>query len=202
MAGSSKATEPGAQAARGAADAAPRQRLNRPAILAAATRLIERDGLAALTTRRLGGELDVWAMALYRHLPNRDSLIDGVADLAIDELYADPEVLLTPDGGWQDYLRRLAHGLRRLALRPPPPVPAGRRPAPGGPVGPAAASQPALDRVLPFRAERPGLLRRHCRLCLPRVHQLPARSPAVGGRRPRRGHQHRRRQHGHTRAAG
>ncbi len=43
------------------------------------------------------------------------------------------------------------------------------------PVGPAAASQPALDRVLPFRAERRGLLRRHCRLCLPRVHQLPAR---------------------------
>ncbi len=119
MAGSSKAAEPGAQAARGAAGAAPRQRLNRPAILAAATRLIERDGLAALTMRRLGGELDVQAMALYHHLPNRDSLIDGVVDLAIDELYADPEVLLTPDGGWQDYLRRLAHGLRRIALAHP-----------------------------------------------------------------------------------
>jgi len=164
VAGSSKAAEPGAQAPQGAADAAPRQRLNRPAILAAATRLIERDGLAALSMRRLGGELDVQAMALYHHLPNRDSLIDGVVDLAIDELYADPEVLLTPDGGWQDYLRRLAHGQPAHSARPPPPVPAGGHPAPGRPVGPAAASQPALDRVLPFRAERRGLLRRHCRL--------------------------------------
>jgi len=40
-------------------------------------------------------------------------------DLVVDELYADPEVLLVPTAGWQDYLSRLAHGLRRMALAHP-----------------------------------------------------------------------------------
>jgi len=84
------------------------QRLDRQAVLGAASALIEREGLAALSMRRLGRELDVQAMALYRYVPGREHLIDWVVDLVVDELYADPEVLLLPTGGWQDYLSRLA----------------------------------------------------------------------------------------------
>jgi len=98
---------------------APGQGLDRQAILNAASALIERDGLAALTMRRLGRELDVTAMSLYRYIPGREHLIDSVVDLVVDELYADPEVLLLPTGGWQDYLTRLAYGLRRMALAHP-----------------------------------------------------------------------------------
>jgi len=77
------------------------QRLDRQAVLGAASALIEREGLAALTMRRLGRELDVQAMALYRYVPGREHLIDWVVDLVVDELYADPEVLLLPTAGWR-----------------------------------------------------------------------------------------------------
>jgi len=40
-------------------------------------------------------------------------------ETVVDELYRDPEVDVEPVHGWQDYLLRLAHGLRRLALRRP-----------------------------------------------------------------------------------
>jgi len=80
--------------------------------------------------RRLGRELDVQAMALYRYIPSREHLIDWVVDLVLDELYADPEVLLLPTGGWQDYLNRLAYGLRRMASRTTPRyTPTARSPA-------------------------------------------------------------------------
>jgi AcrR family transcriptional regulator len=96
-----------------------RKPLDRRAVLNAATKLIERDGLSELTMRRVGAELNVQAMALYRYVPSRENLIDGVVELVVDELYADPDVLLHPADGWQDYLERLAHGLRRVALGHP-----------------------------------------------------------------------------------
>ncbi len=40
-------------------------------------------------------------------------------DSVIDELWADPEVQLQPEDGWQDYLQRLAHGVRRFAMAHP-----------------------------------------------------------------------------------
>jgi len=97
----------------------PVRRLDRNAILRAAMGLVERDGLPALTMRRLGAELDVQAMALYRYTPSRENLLDGIVELLVDELYADPEVLLQPAAGWQDYISRLAHGIRRIALAHP-----------------------------------------------------------------------------------
>jgi len=96
-----------------------RTRLDRRAILEAGVEFIEKHGLRQLTMRQLGAHLGVEAMSLYRHVPSRDNLLDGIVDLVIDELYGDPEVYLEPRHGWQDYLIRLAHGLRRLALRHP-----------------------------------------------------------------------------------
>jgi hypothetical protein len=40
-------------------------------------------------------------------------------ETVLDELYGDPEVHITPVHGWQDYLHRLAHGIRRVALTHP-----------------------------------------------------------------------------------
>ncbi|GLB68011.1 TetR/AcrR family transcriptional regulator C-terminal domain-containing protein [Arthrobacter mangrovi] len=68
--------------------------------------------------RRLGSELDVEGMSLYRHLQSRDSLLDGIVETLMDELHGDPEVDFEPVHGWQEYLIRLAHSLRRLARRP------------------------------------------------------------------------------------
>ncbi len=93
--------------------------LDRRRILGAALEYIDRHGLGALTMRRLGAHLGVEAMALYRYVPGREQLLDGVVETVIDELYGDPEVHLRAAHGWQDYLQRLAHGVRRIALAHP-----------------------------------------------------------------------------------
>jgi AcrR family transcriptional regulator len=69
--------------------------------------------------RNLAADLGVEAMALYRYVVSREDLLDGVVRLALHELYGDPDVHLEPHGGWQDYLQRLAHGVRRIALAHP-----------------------------------------------------------------------------------
>jgi AcrR family transcriptional regulator len=107
-----------------------REPLSRRTVLVAGIHLIEEDGVRQLTMRRLGAKLHVEAMALYRHISGRDDLLDGIVELVMDDLYADPEVHIE-SGVWQDYLTRLGHGVRRLALTYPQvfPILATRPPA-------------------------------------------------------------------------
>jgi AcrR family transcriptional regulator len=98
---------------------AAKTRLERQRILAAGAEFIEHFGIHQLTMRKLGNELGVEAMSLYRYVPSRENLVDGIVETVVDELYDDPEVYTEPRFGWQDYLLRLAHGLRRLALAHP-----------------------------------------------------------------------------------
>jgi AcrR family transcriptional regulator len=93
--------------------------LDRDRILSAAITFIDREGLPGLTMRRLGRSLGVEAMSLYRYIPGREELLDGVVDTIINELYDDEEILDSPQHGWQDFLQRLAHGVRRIALSHP-----------------------------------------------------------------------------------
>jgi len=96
-----------------------RSGLDQPRILAAAVRFIDENGLRMLTMQRLGAYLGVEGMALYRYVPGREALLDGVVDTVVDELFSDPDVHLQAHAGWVDYLQRLAHGLRRIALAHP-----------------------------------------------------------------------------------
>ncbi len=95
-----------------------RQALDRRRVLDAAVELIDQHGLRALTMRRLGAHLGVEGMALYHYIPGREALLDGVVEVVIDGLYGDPEVHLTHPQ-WQEYLQRLAHGVRRIAIAHP-----------------------------------------------------------------------------------
>jgi AcrR family transcriptional regulator len=108
-----------------------RGNLSRERVLTAAVRFVDEQGLRALTMRGLAAELGVEAMALYRYVPSREKLLDGVVETVVDELYSDPDVQLRPDGDWQDYLRHLARGVRRLAIAHPEvfPIVATRPPA-------------------------------------------------------------------------
>src|SRR6476659_8675518 len=92
--------------------------LDRRTILLAAITLIDRHDLRHLTMRRLGAHLGVEGMALYHYIHGREDLLAGIVELVIDDLYGDPEVHLAADH-WQDYLQRLAHGVRRIALAHP-----------------------------------------------------------------------------------
>jgi AcrR family transcriptional regulator len=96
-----------------------RAALDQQRIVDAAIRYIDEHGLRDLTMRRLGAYLGVEGMALYRYLPGREALLDAVVETVVDELYGDPEVGLETHAGWVDYLQRLAHGLRRIALTHP-----------------------------------------------------------------------------------
>ena len=62
--------------------------------------------------------LGVEAMSLYNYVHSREDLLDGIVELVIDDLYGDPDVHMT-SREWQEYLQRLAHGVRRIALAHP-----------------------------------------------------------------------------------
>jgi AcrR family transcriptional regulator len=96
-----------------------RSGLDQRRILGAAVRFIDDNGLRMLTMQRLGAYLGVEGMALYRYVPGREALLDGVVETVVDELFDDPDVHLEAHAGWVDYLQRLAHGLRRIALAHP-----------------------------------------------------------------------------------
>ncbi|PWJ53127.1 transcriptional regulator, TetR family [Quadrisphaera granulorum] len=93
--------------------------LSRGRILSAALAFIDEEGIGALTMRRLGARLGVEAMSLYRYVPGREDLLDGVVDALVIELDGDLDVLRTPEHGWQDFLQRMAHGVRRMAIAHP-----------------------------------------------------------------------------------
>jgi AcrR family transcriptional regulator len=61
-------------------DGRSREPLTQARIRDAALHIIDAEGLQALNMRRLGAELGLSAMALYRHLPNKQAILDGVVD--------------------------------------------------------------------------------------------------------------------------
>ena len=67
-------------------DAPPRQPLSRERVVRAAMALADAGGIDALTMRRLGDELGVEAMSLYKHVANKDDLIDGMTDAVFAEI--------------------------------------------------------------------------------------------------------------------
>lgn len=88
-----------------------RRPLTRTRILQAAQRLVDREGLAALSMRRLGKALGVEAMSLYNHVPNKAALLDGIVELLLDEIeIPGPEL-----GDWRERLRRIHQSYRRVA---------------------------------------------------------------------------------------
>lgn len=93
--------------------------LDRDRVVATAVAFIDNNGLPGLTMRRLGSELGVEAMSLYRYVPGREELLDAVVENIIGTMYEDDDILLEPRDGWQDFLQRLAHGVRRVALAHP-----------------------------------------------------------------------------------
>jgi TetR/AcrR family tetracycline transcriptional repressor len=93
--------------------------LTRERIVAAAIDVLDAEGLDALTMRRLGTQLGVAAMSLYRHLPNRDAVLAAV----VDHLFAEAVIDLEADTPWPEALGRFAGAYRRMLLGHPHAVP-------------------------------------------------------------------------------
>jgi len=93
---------------------AERRPLSRRRILEAAVRFVDREGLEALSMRKLGSELGVEAMSLYNHVPNKGALLDGMVEVLLGELEVPPE-----DEGWERRIREAYRAFRRLAHEHP-----------------------------------------------------------------------------------
>jgi AcrR family transcriptional regulator len=90
-------------------DSEPRPRLTRERVLQAAVGLADRDGLDALTMRRLGAELGVEAMSLYKHVANKDEILGGILALVVGEIELPSE-----GSDWKDAMRRRATSARSV----------------------------------------------------------------------------------------
>ncbi|MPV36487.1 TetR/AcrR family transcriptional regulator [Georgenia subflava] len=101
------------------AERADRPALTRGRIVDAAVRLVDEQGLAALSMRHLGAELGVEAMALYRHINGREDLLEAMVDALTSRLHLTDDWDLGPEDGWQAYLQKLAHTVRELAYDHP-----------------------------------------------------------------------------------
>ena len=91
-----------------------RQPLSRRRVLEAAVRFVDREGLEALTMRKLGAELGVEAMSLYNHVPNKSALLDGMVEVLLGELEVPPETY-----GWEERIREGYGAFRRSAHEHP-----------------------------------------------------------------------------------
>ena len=92
-----------------------REPISRDAIVAAAIRLLDREGLAALSMRRLGDELGAGAASLYWHVGSKD----GLLDLVFDEIIGEGQVPDPDPARWQEQLKDVAQAQRRASLRHP-----------------------------------------------------------------------------------
>jgi len=93
--------------------------LSRDLIRDTALRLIDADGLDALSMRRLAAELGVQAASLYSHYPTKDHVLDAVANLLTRQVDASGFA----DGDWRTGLRTWARSYRDALAAHPNAVP-------------------------------------------------------------------------------
>jgi AcrR family transcriptional regulator len=99
-------------AMRAVAKARSRRRLSRERVLRAAITHADAGGLEALTMRTLAEELGVAPMALYRHIANKDDLVDAMVDVVFSEID-----LPASTAGWKTAMRQRAISAREVLSR-------------------------------------------------------------------------------------
>jgi TetR/AcrR family tetracycline transcriptional repressor len=89
-----------------------RRPLTREAIVDAALGLLDREGLDALSMRRVATEMETGAAALYRHVANKDELLDLLLDRVIGEIEVPP-----PDPErWTEQLKDVGRQARAVMM--------------------------------------------------------------------------------------
>jgi AcrR family transcriptional regulator len=92
-----------------------REPISREAIVAAAIRLLDAEGLDALSMRRIANELGTGAASLYWHVGSRD----GLLDLVFDEIIGEGTIPDPVPGKWRDQIKEVAREQRAISLRHP-----------------------------------------------------------------------------------
>jgi AcrR family transcriptional regulator len=91
-----------------------REPLTKERILQAAVALADEGGVDSLSMRRIAQELGVVPMALYKHVANKDEVLDGMVDVVVGEI--DPPLA---DADWKTEIRARVLSARRALLRHP-----------------------------------------------------------------------------------
>lgn len=94
-------------------DRGERRPLTRDAIVDAALVLLDREGIAGLSMRRLAKELDVGAASLYWHVGDKEELLG----LLLDRIVGEAEVPDPDPDNWQEQVKELGRENRRLLQR-------------------------------------------------------------------------------------
>jgi AcrR family transcriptional regulator len=93
--------------------------LSRDRIVVAAIELADREGLSALSMRKVAAAFDAGAMSLYRHFRSKDELLDAMADAILVDA-SPPALPPTPiSNDWRDVARATATGMRAALLAHP-----------------------------------------------------------------------------------
>ncbi len=88
--------------------------LSRDRVLRAALELADEGGIGALTMQAIGRRLGVEAMSLYRHVRNKDDILDGIVDLVFAEIE-----LPGDRSNWRTVLRARSISTRAALRRHP-----------------------------------------------------------------------------------
>jgi AcrR family transcriptional regulator len=88
--------------------------LSQDRILTAAVEVADREGIDAITLRRLAEVLDVHPTSIYNHLASKDAILDGLVEALMAEA-ALPEVV----DDWRDWVRTFAYRMRDVARAHP-----------------------------------------------------------------------------------
>ncbi|WP_254896695.1 TetR/AcrR family transcriptional regulator C-terminal domain-containing protein [Amycolatopsis sp. Hca4] len=92
----------------------PQSVLSRERILLAGLALVDEEGLAAVSMRKLARRLDVDPMSLYNHVDGKDALLDGIAEVLLAAIPAAPV-----GADLRETMSALAHGFRAAMLGHP-----------------------------------------------------------------------------------
>jgi AcrR family transcriptional regulator len=91
-----------------------RETLSKERVLRAAVALADASGVDALSMRSLAHQLGVVPMALYKHVANKDELLDGMVDIVVGEIDSTPS-----NADWKTAIRQRILSARRALLRNP-----------------------------------------------------------------------------------
>jgi AcrR family transcriptional regulator len=88
---------------------------SREEIVAAAMELLDDEGLAGLSMRKLGAKLGAGATSLYWYVAHKDELLE----LVYDEIFGEMIVPDPQEVGWRDAASAVAYSMRQVILRHP-----------------------------------------------------------------------------------
>jgi AcrR family transcriptional regulator len=100
---------------RNRAAAPPRETLTRAQIVQAAVELLDSEGVAGLSMRKLAAKLGSGVTSLYWHVQTKDDLLEMV----VDETYGEVDVPEPELAGWRNGAMLFGHSLRAMVLRHP-----------------------------------------------------------------------------------